>query len=160
MDSTKELYDSKALELMRLAEASLDKGADRLTELRNFAIKAGIKKIGLAYCMAVAKEAEAVADYLSQDFEVLTVGCKIDRITKGEMLEQEGLVGLSCNPLGQAAYLAENGSQMNIVLGLCVGHDMLFTMNSGVPTTTLLVKDRAHKHNTMETIHGISQKVD
>lgn len=153
---SREQYNEGEVKLMKLAEESLERGASRLVEIRNFALKSGYKKIGIAHCMAVAREAAMVKDFLSNDFEVLTIDCKVDKRPKSEFLG-EGAVGISCNPLGQAEFLAENGSEMNIVLGLCVGHDMIFGMNSKVPTTTLLVKDRAHKHNPLE---GIKQEVE
>lgn len=154
MEDLKTLYADSDLALMKLAEASLEKGADRLIEVRNFALNSGFKKIGIAYCAAVAKEAEIVDHFLSKDFEVVRIDCKTGKFPKSEMLDDGSLVGISCNPMGQAAYLAECGAQMNIVMGLCVGHDMVFGMNSHVPTTTLLVKDRAHKHNPLEGINS------
>ena len=89
--------------------------------------------------------------------EVFSIDCKIGKLPKSEFLG-DGAVGISCNPMGQAEYLIANGSEMNIVMGLCVGHDMAFGMNSKVPTTTLLVKDRVHKHNPLEGIKNIGEK--
>lgn len=154
MEDLKAHYAGDTLALMKLAEASLDKGADRLMEVRNFALQSGFKKIGIAYCAAVAKEAEVVANFLATDFDVVKIDCKTGKLPKSELLDDMNLVGISCNPLGQAAYLATNGAEMNVVMGLCVGHDMLFGMNSEVPTTTLLVKDRVHKHNPIEGINS------
>lgn len=155
---TKESYSVDNLNVMRHAEEALERGASRLVEIRNFALKSGYKKIGLAHCMAVSKEAELVKQFLSKDFEVLAIDCKTGRLPKSDFLG-EGAVGISCNPLGQAEFLAANGVEMNIVMGLCVGHDMVFSVNSKVPTTTLLVKDRVHKHNPLEGIKNIGEKV-
>ena len=33
---------------------------------------------------------------------------------------------VTCNPVGQALVLNENKTDMNIILGVCIGHDMLF----------------------------------
>ena len=147
-------YNDDELKVMQLAEESIERGASRLVEIRNYALKSGFKKIGIAHCMAVSKEAEAVKGFFAKDFEVLAIDCKTGKLPKSDFLG-DGFVGISCNPLGQAEYLAANGSEMNIVMGLCVGHDMIFGMNSTVPTTTLLVKDRAHKHNPLEGIQKI-----
>ena len=154
---SRELYNVDELKVMRLAEEALERGASRLVEKRNFALKSGYKKIGLAHCMAVSKEAAVVKEFLSNDFEVFSIDCKIGKLPKSEFLG-DGAVGISCNPMGQAEYLTANGSEMNIVMGLCVGHDMVFGMNSKVPTTTLLVKDRVHKHNPIEGIKNIGEK--
>jgi len=32
----------------------------------------------------------------------------------------------ACNPIAQARLLNQAGTDMNIIIGLCVGHDMLF----------------------------------
>lgn len=154
---TRESYNVDELNMMRHAEEALERGASRLIEIRNFALKSGYEKIGLAHCMAVSKEAEMVKQFLSKDFEVLAIDCKTGRLPKSDFLG-EGAVGISCNPLGQAEILEANGAEMNIVMGLCVGHDMVFSVNSKVPTTTLLVKDRVHKHNPLEGIKNIGEK--
>ncbi|MBM3241134.1 DUF1847 domain-containing protein [Candidatus Poribacteria bacterium] len=36
---------------------------------------------------------------------------------------------------------------MNVIMGLCMGHDILFSKFSQAPVTTLVVKDRAMCHN-------------
>ena len=44
--------------------------------------------------------------------------------------------------------------EMNIIMGLCVGHDMLFSKYSEAPVTTLLVKDRVTGHNPAAVLYG------
>jgi len=60
--------------------------------------------------------------------------------------------GLSCNPAGQALYLAEKKTELNIMMGLCLGHDMIFNAKSEAPVTPLIVKDRKLKHQTLTTL--------
>jgi uncharacterized metal-binding protein len=36
---------------------------------------------------------------------------------------------------------------LNVIIGLCVGHDSLFIRHSAAPVTYLVVKDRVHGHN-------------
>ena len=43
---------------------------------------------------------------------------------------------------------------MNILVGLCVGHDMLFTKHSKAPVTTFIVKDRVLAHNPAGAIYS------
>jgi uncharacterized metal-binding protein len=52
-----------------------------------------------------------------------------------------------CNPLSQAELLNDAGCELNIVLGLCVGHDSLFYKHSRGLATTLMAKDRVLAHN-------------
>ena len=67
-----------------------------------------------------------------------------------ELLNNESK-GLSCNPAGQADYLAQNNTELNISFGLCIGHDIIFNQKTKAPVTTLIVKDREHKHNPYKT---------
>lgn len=52
-----------------------------------------------------------------------------------------------CNPLLQAKKLNEAGTELNVVVGLCVGHDSLFYKYAEALTTTLITKDRVLGHN-------------
>ena len=44
--------------------------------------------------------------------------------------------------------------QESVVVGLCVGHDVLFGRHSEAPVTTLVVKDRVTGHNPVATLYG------
>lgn len=147
MDIQKKLYSDSDMKMMRAAEDSLLMGQNRLEELKLFAKKTGIKRIGIAHCIGMSKEAVQLKEILAESFEVYTVDCKYGKIKGSEMLNDETVKGTSCNPVGQADFLAQNNTELNISFGLCVGHDILFNMKSKVPTTTLVVKDREHKHN-------------
>ena len=59
-----------------------------------------------------------------------------------------------CNPAGQATLLNEAGTELNIICGLCVGHDAIFNMVSQAPVTTLIVKDRVLGHNPVAAIYS------
>ncbi len=45
-------------------------------------------------------------------------------------------------------------TDMNVIVGLCVGHDMLFVKYSDAPVTTLVVKDRVTGHNPVSVLYG------
>jgi len=147
MEEQKKLYDTKDLKLMRSAEDALMKGTNRIEEIKKFARLAGIKKIGIAHCIGMKKEAELLKERLSDSFEVVTVDCRYAKVPASYMLDDETQKGSSCNPAGQADYLAQNKTELNLVMGLCVGHDIIFNMKSKAPTSTLIVKDREHNHN-------------
>ncbi len=154
MTNIEKLYDKQSLEIMHTAEDAYIRGSDRIHEIKNFARKGGIKRIGIAYCVSMPQEAEAVKQFLSDEFEVYSIDCKCGRVTKREMLGCEGN-SIMCNPAGQAEYLKENNTDLNISMGLCVGHDMVFNQTSVSPVSTLVVKDRTTKNNTMESIHNL-----
>ena len=58
-----------------------------------------------------------------------------------------------CNPLGQARALDQAGTELNLLLGLCVGHDSLFMRHSVAPVTVLAAKDRVLGHNPLAAIY-------
>jgi len=60
----------------------------------------------------------------------------------------------ACNPVAQAKLLNEAKTDMNIIVGLCVGHDMLFAKYSTAPVTTIVVKDRVTGHNPVSVLYG------
>lgn len=145
----KKIYSPEDIKTMQLADQARLPGKNRVEELQNYAMLSGIKRIGIAHCVAVQKEAEALKQTLADQFEVFSVDCKCGRIPASEILPHN-TKGISCNPAGQAEILASHQTELNIVMGLCVGHDIIFSTKSKAPSTTLIVKDREHKHNPME----------
>lgn len=147
MENQKKLYSESDLKLMRAAEDSLLMGKNRVEELKKFAKISGVKRIGIAHCVGMTREAMELKSRFSYQFEVYTVDCKYAKIPGAELLNDETVKGTSCNPAGQADFLAQKNTDLNISFGLCVGHDIMFNLKSKGPTTTLVVKDREHKHN-------------
>lgn len=148
MENHKLLYSKEDIETMKVADKARINGKNRVDELINYAQKSGVQRIGIAHCVALQKEANKLKERLAEYFEVYAVDCKTGKISTSEMLEDETTKGLSCNPAGQAQFLSENKTELNVSFGLCMGHDILFNQKSKAPTTTLIVKDREHKHNT------------
>jgi uncharacterized metal-binding protein len=149
------LYDKSTLKHMHVAEEATEAKSHRVKEIHNYAKSAGIKRIGIANCIAFQKEANTVKDYLSSHFEVYSIDCKCGKISKNELLGIES-AAIICNPLGQAAFLKENNTEINISMGLCVGHDIVFNSNSAAPVTSLLVKDRANRNNPMDSFKELT----
>jgi uncharacterized metal-binding protein len=58
-----------------------------------------------------------------------------------------------CNPIGQATLLNNAHTDLNIILGLCVGHDTLFIKYSKAPVTVFAVKDRVLAHNPIAALY-------
>ena len=52
-----------------------------------------------------------------------------------------------CNPIMQAKILNNEKTDLNVAIGLCVGHDSLFIKYSDAPVTVLVAKDRVTCHN-------------
>ncbi|WP_457568564.1 DUF1847 domain-containing protein [Desulfurobacterium sp.] len=122
----------------------------RIEEVIEFSRRMGYKKIGIAFCIGLLNEARTVAEiFTRKGFEVFSVICKVESIDK-ETLNipklKEGKEAV-CNPVGQAEVLNEKGTDLNLIIGLCVGHDILFQKHSTAPSTVLIVKDRVLSHN-------------
>lgn len=145
----KNLYSEADISIMRAAEEARLPGRNRIEEIKNYARISGIKRIGIANCIALQKEANKLKESLETEFEVVAIDCKIGKICSAELLSNQSK-GLSCNPIGQADFLAQNNTELNISVGLCLGHDILFNQKSKAPVTTLIVKDREHHHNPYE----------
>ena len=132
----------------------------RLKETIEFCRKMQYKKIGIAFCKGLRKEAKVVAGLFRQHgFEVVSVICKTGGISKEETgMPEEGKIHpgeyeAMCNPIGQAKLLNEQKTEFNIAIGLCVGHDSLFYQNSDALVTTLVAKDRVLAHNPCGAIY-------
>ena len=128
----------------------------RLGEIILFAKELGYKKIGLAFCIGLSEEARIIENILSKHFEVVSVCCKVSGIDKEDFgLQRISLVKpeVMCNPAGQAQLLNESETQFNVICGLCIGHDAIFTQLSEAPVTTLIAKDRVLAHNPASAIY-------
>jgi uncharacterized metal-binding protein len=129
--------------------------ATRLEEVVHFARHAGFKHLGVAFCVGFKEEARIVCEMLRVHFTVSSVCCKCGGISKNDLgypLVRGGPDESICSPLGQAALLNGAGTDLNVIMGLCVGHDALFTMESKAPVTTLVAKDRVLAHNPVGAI--------
>lgn len=141
------LYDND-LDIMVYAQRNNTGLKSRIEEIIGFAEQAGYKKIGIAHCISVTREAARVRSVLERQFEVVTVDCKVGRIPK-DVLVGSGW-GAACNPILQATVLNDEETDLNIVMGLCVGHDILFGQHSIAPSTTLLIKDEKYGNSPIK----------
>jgi uncharacterized metal-binding protein len=70
-----------------------------------------------------------------------------------ELKIQKGCHEALCNPILQARILNERGTDLNVIVGLCVGHDSLFIKHSKALVTTLVTKDRVLAHNPAAALY-------
>lgn len=129
----------------------------RIEEALDFAQQMGIDKVGFAVCTAFSSELAIISKlFENAGIEVVAAGCAIGRVSA----EARGLPELgkylnsACNPLAQAEILNKEGTQLNFILGLCMGHDILFTQHSEAPVSTLIVKDRLMGNNPAAALYG------
>jgi uncharacterized metal-binding protein len=130
----------------------------RLKDTIKYAERMNYKKIGLAFCIGLREEARKIARILEKaNFRVYSVCCKTGSLKKTElgipkeytMVSKTGFtIGwISCNPVAQALLLNDCETDLNLIVGLCVGHDITFTQLSKSPVSTLIAKDRSNPHN-------------
>ena len=132
----------------------------RVQEICEFAKKMGYKKLGIAFCSGLHSEARSLTDILrAQGFQVVSVVCKAGCTPKESIgLKEDEKVRIGqfesmCSPIVQAALLNKEKPDLNILVGLCVGHDSLFFKYSEALTTVLVAKDRVLGHNPAAALY-------
>lgn len=134
----------------------------RIEEIFEFANKMDYRRLGIAFCIGLRKEAKIVEKIFSdRGFVVVSAVCKVGRIPKGQIgvgNDQQiapDTTEAMCNPVLQAMIFNNENTELNVLLGLCVGHDSLFFKYAEAPTTVLAVKDRLLGHNPLAAIYNI-----
>jgi len=134
----------------------------RVEEIIEFAQKMGYQKLGVAFCSGLFPEGATFVRILEKHgFEVVSVCCKVGGVPKeflGLREEEKVRVGTyetMCNPITQAEIFNEAGTEFNVLVGLCVGHDALFLKNAKALTTVLVAKDRVLGHNPVAALYGV-----
>jgi uncharacterized metal-binding protein len=136
----------------------------RLKDTIEFAKRMDFGKIGLAFCVGLRNEASKIAEILNNyGFKVVSVCCKTGSIPKTDLgvpkeytiFSKTGhpLGFVSCNPVAQAFLLNKAKTDLNLIIGLCVGHDITFTQLSEAPVSTLIAKDRSNPHSPAAVLY-------
>lgn len=156
-----ELYREPENLKVTLASAAVESeyygAATRVEEIMHFAEKIGARKLGIASCVGLIREARTLTEILrSHNFEVVGAVCKMGSIPKSRLGakkirpdEEENM----CNPILQAKFLNHEKTDLNLVVGLCVGHDSLFYKYSDALCTTVVTKDRVLGHNPAAALY-------
>ncbi|MGE0419896.1 MAG: DUF1847 domain-containing protein [Acetobacteraceae bacterium] len=157
------LYDDPESHRIAIASAQVEATGyckwTRVEEIVEFAKRMGYRKLGIANCISFVDHAMVLTGILeSHGFEVASVACKNGNIPKEEIGLRDnekirpGQFEAMCNPIAQAELLNEHGSEFNIVMGLCIGHDSLFFKYAKGPSTVLVAKDRVLGHNPIAAL--------
>ncbi len=147
----------------RFNDKSLHATKPRLIETVEFAKRIGAKRLGVAFCVGLTREAEIVANFLaSKGFEICSVMCKAGSVPKETLgltdndKLRPGTHEPMCHPIAQAKIFNAVKTDLNILLGLCVGHDSLFFKFSEAPVTVLAAKDRTTGHNPLAAVYALN----
>ncbi|WP_425057822.1 hypothetical protein SCACP_23810 [Sporomusa carbonis] len=132
----------------------------RVEEIIAFAKRINAKKIGIATCIGLIEETRIFVKALAvKGLDSYSVLCKVGSLDKTEIgippeyKVQKGCHESLCNPVLQARLLNQAGTDLNVIVGLCVGHDSLFIKYSDAPVTTLITKDRVLGHNPAAALY-------
>jgi uncharacterized metal-binding protein len=155
IEDSKRQYLQPDTEKLHLAAAKVLKrgGYDwsRVQQCIEFARELGAQKVGLAVCVGLVREGREFARFLDRaGFRVISVACMVG----GLKAQQTGIpdewvnpLGISCNPIAQAEVMNQEGTELNFIYGLCVGHDTIFIKRSNAPVTYIVAKDMVTGNN-------------
>lgn len=153
-------YSEDRLAIMKAAactEGRFYNNLTRLEETVEFCKAMRYQKIGIAFCIGLSEEAKLIDEYLAKFFTVHSVCCKVCGISKDHLGLQQikpDTRETMCNPLLQAEILKQNNVEFSVTVGLCVGHDALFTRACQMPVSCLVAKDRVLAHNPLGAVYS------
>ena len=171
---TKELTSDEIIEIEKLYNEDNNKEISRISaeieeefyckytrveEIIEFAKRLKMNKIGIAACVGLMDESITFAKILEKhDVEVYSAACKKKKKKKTEITgldeEKTAITGnIMCNPILQAKILNNEKTDLNVIIGLCVGHDSLFYKYSEALCTTLVTKDKVLAHNPVGALY-------
>jgi uncharacterized metal-binding protein len=144
-------HESDNSNIVRTAADLVDHGRagtlSRVEEIIEYALTMNFKKLGLAYCYGMEQYAKILETLLTnRGFSISAVSCSVGGLKQSEINSASCIHKVSCNPLGQAQQLNTENVDLTLIIGICVGHDILLNRNLKMDFTTLVVKDRKYNH--------------
>jgi uncharacterized metal-binding protein len=128
----------------------------RVDELIFFARERGVRRLGVAYCVTLRREAQELARRLAAaGIEPELVCCRVGAIDMAAVALPKAhpdTFAATCNPVAQARLLNARGVDLVAQLGLCLGHDLVLQEECTAPVTTLAVKDRVHDNAPLRAL--------
>lgn len=139
-----------------------NKNWNRIREAIEFAKEMKVSRVGLASCSALNNELRIVAKlFTGAGFEVVPSACKIGGVSPKERgINTSDIRGLACNPIAQAEICNSANTELNYLIGLCLGHDILFTRHAKAPSSVLIVKDIVTGHNPAVALYAEHPRQD
>ncbi|NVO02654.1 MAG: DUF1847 domain-containing protein [Bacteroidetes bacterium] len=139
-------------EIVKAAAKLVDDGRagtlSRIQEIIEFSKTMNYKKLGLAYCYGMEKYAKEIKIlFEGNDIALTPISCSVGGIKQSEVNSESCIHKVSCNPIGQAKQLNAENLDLTMILGICLGHDILLQRNLKMDFTTIVVKDRVYNHN-------------
>ena len=129
----------------------------RLAEVVYFALELGCRRVGVAFCIDLEEPAAILTGVLRRFFEVVPVCCRVGGIVApggASNAEQAPRGETVCDPSGMAWVLNEAKTDLNVLVGVCVGADCVFNREGKAPVTTLFVKDKSLANNPIGAVYS------
>jgi len=148
------------IEIVDAAAQLVDNGRagklSRTQEIIEFARIMHYQKIGIAYCYGMEKQAEQFQIIFRKNgFDVTAISCSVGGLKQSEVNSNSCIHKISCNPIGQAHQLNTEKVDLTLIIGICLGHDIVLQRNLNMDFTTLVVKDRVFGNNPLKYIENI-----
>lgn len=145
----------QALEVTMDIAAEPERILCRISELVYFCLGMDYEHVGLAFCADLFGETEIIAQLLMRFVRVTPVCCRVYTSSSGSTgSPADNGSEQRCNPAEMARILNNARTDLNILIGLCMGSDVIFTQLSHAPVTTLFVKDRLLANNPIAAVHS------
>ncbi len=143
--------DASHCEIIEAAERLVEIGKlgtlSRMEEMIEFAKSMNYLKLEIAYCYGMENQAKAIETFLFNEwFDMATVSCSVGGLTQSDLDIVVQNKRVLCNPLGQAEQLIAEKVDFPIIIGLCLGHDILIHKNLNMDFTTLVVNNRKNSN--------------
>lgn len=125
----------------------------RVEHIADFCHSLGVKKIGIASCLRYIKDARFLQGLFKQEgFDCPVVFCKVGGWQTKDIGIDKDTDWIICNPISQAMILNEVGCEVEVSLGLCMGHEMIFNKYADGYVTNLYVKEKISRERPRETV--------
>lgn len=135
---------------------------NRVEELVAFARARGMRRIGVAFCVSLIREAQALGRTLQDEgLEPSLVCCRVGAVDYSAVdlpKAHPDRFAAICNPVAQARLLDEAKVDLVAQVGLCIGHDLILQEECEAPVTTLVVKDRALDHHPVRALRAAAAR--
>jgi len=131
-----------------------DRRLCRVAEFVHFCHGMKYEHVGVAFCVDLSRETQILTHLLRRYLKVTPVCCKLGGESIADAVNGPRGVRVTCNPLGQAAELNRARVDINALVGLCMGCDVLLARHSLAPVTTLFVKDRLLANNPVGALYS------
>ena len=150
----------ETIDIYKAASAVVTRGDykwSRIQEAIEFCKELRISKVGIASCVGLMQELSSVTElFTGAGFEVKSAACQVGRVSAEDrgIPELKDAQGVYCNPIAQAEIFNAEITELIFIIGLCMGHDVLFNRYSEAPVSTLIIKDRVTGHNPVAALHS------